>query len=269
MSAGRKAAATSTVAHKPTNKMPNAKDVMLSVAQVCQLEPGDENNATWINPGFTGVIREITQKKTKTGKAFFPCTIADVTGPETIEVSFFTAPKFSEGDVVDIFGQGLRRTEYNGKAQAALGKATEVRVVGQSAHEPEQRQLAAAGQPAVNGQPQHVNGQTVGMALKEALAALKPTVAELATTDFWAKLHAVASDIIRVSQLLEKGKLADPVRERANPGHSAGSAAPKATQTPPAPSGGRQEPPKPAQRPQAGPGGSVAHDPENDDQIPF
>jgi hypothetical protein len=191
---------------------------MLSVAQVCDLQPGDENNATWINPGFTGVVRSITAKKTKAGKNFWPCTIADVTGPETIEVSFFTAPKFSEGDVIDIHGKGLRRTEYNGSAQAAIGRETEITVVGRSAHEPEQKERAAAGQPAVNGQPQHIQGQTVGMAIKEALAILaKGNDAKLHTPEFWAQVHQLASDIIRVSQLLEKGKLAPSARDRMNP----------------------------------------------------
>lgn len=238
--------------------MSNVKDVMLSVAQVCDLEPGDEENATWINPGFTGVVREVASKKSKAGKPFYPCIIADMTGPETIEVSFFNRrPPFAEGDVVDIFGKGLRRTEFNGNAQASLGRETEIAVVGQSAHEPEQRHAAATGAPAVNGKPQPVLGQTVGMAMKEALALLSrdlkrdDLIGHITSASFWQAVHEAASDIIRVSRLLEKGKLAPSIKDRLNP-------------TPvKAPSGGRDD--RPAPKPVAAP---VQQELESDD-VPF
>lgn len=121
------------------------KDTMLSVSQVCDLQPGDEQNASWINPGFSGVVQAITSKKTKAGKNFWPCVIADVNEDRcTIEMSLFTAPKFREGDLIEVFGKGLRRTEYNGNAQATLGRETQIEVTGgrQERREPAPRPTA-------------------------------------------------------------------------------------------------------------------------------
>lgn len=194
---------------------------MLSVAEAVELQPGDAQNATWINPGMQGVVRKIERKMTKAGKPFFPCVIADTTGSATIEVSFFTAPKFGEGDLIELSGQGLRRTEYNGKPQAAIGQKTEVHVIGKHVHAEEQTQRAAAGAPAIDGTLQPVQGQTVGMAMKEALAIVvfERTGGERGSPIFWEDVYTVASDIIRVSRLLESGKLAPSVKERAG-GHS-------------------------------------------------
>lgn len=231
--------------------MPNTKDVMLSIAQVCQLDPGTKDDATWINPGLTGVVRSIATKNSKTGKKFYPCVIADVTGPETIEISFFDRlPQFKEGDLIDVFGKGLRRTEFNGKAQATIGKDTQVAVIGRSAHEPEQRQAAETGAPAVNGKPQHVNGQTVGMAVKEAIGIVSDGLRDskqsmdLTSPEFWKLVKQIASNIIRISQSLEIGHLSPPSWPT-----GAGSAAPgparQESPPPPPPQSGRSDPPKP------------------------
>lgn len=103
---------------------------MLSVQQVCALAPGDEQNASWINPGFAGVVNQITKRQSKAGKSFWVCVIGDVNAPDMVEMSLFTAPKFSEGDLIDVHGKGLRRTEYNGKPQVAVGKETQIDVSG-------------------------------------------------------------------------------------------------------------------------------------------
>lgn len=197
----------------------NSKEQMLSVAEVCELQAGDADNATWINPGFQGVVRKIDQRNTKAGKKMWPCVIADTTGSATLEVTFFTAPKFGEGDLLEFSGQGLRRTEYNGKPQAAIGQKTEVHVLGKSVHHEEQVERAATGQPAINGTAQPVIGPTVGMAINNAMETLRHTYgvefkAALKTPAFWAEVHELSSDIIRVSRLLEHGKLAEPIRER-------------------------------------------------------
>lgn len=206
---------------------------MLSVAQVCDLQPGDAENATWINPGFSGVVIEITSKLTKAKKNFWPCVIQDLSGEETISVSFFTAPKFREGDTVEIHGKGLRRTEFNGQPQAAIGRETVVDVVhGTRERAPAPR--SSAPQDDSRGGNSHagttheptpagvrINGQTVGMAMKESLALLTKDltpdqiVERIVEPAFWEAVHEVASDVIRVSLILEAGKLAKPVKERA------------------------------------------------------
>ena len=107
----------------------------------------------------------------------------------------------------------------------------------------------------MNGDPFQVAGQTVGMAVKESLALHTKNLATeevneaVCTGEFWAAIHETASDIIRISLLLEKGKLAKPVRERN--GEEAPEPEPKAPparQAPPPqrqaapPSGRRQDP---------------------------
>lgn len=128
----------------------------------------------------------------------------------------------------------------------------------------------ATNRPVAQRSPQgtpaggQVNGQTVGMAMKEALNLLcgnlahDEVVAIIIEPSFWASVHEVASDIIRVSALLEKGKLARPVRDRA-------AGVPMEEE----PAQGRDDPPPPAFRPQAGPGGTVKLDPEDNEDVPF
>jgi hypothetical protein len=85
--------------------------------------------------------------------------------------------------------------------------------------------------------PAPVHGATVGMGINQAIACLKEeqgtNLAEyLSTSDGASRLHTLASDIIRVALLLEKGKLADPVRVRENTQPQAAPPQPPPTPTP-------------------------------------
>lgn len=222
---------------------------MLSVAEVCEMQAGDKENTVWINPGFVGVVRSINPRVG--AKNTWPCMIADTVGSSTIEICLFKAPNFNEGDLIEISGKGLRRTEYNGKPQAAIGKDTEIHVLGRSVHHEEQKERAATSQPSVNGQLQPVPGQSVGMAIKEALTALVPgNQARLNSTSFWFEVHQFASDVIRISRQLEAGKLAPSVKERNAP--------------PPQPT----PPPRTQTRPTERQEANLRDGPE-EDQIPF
>lgn len=189
-----------------------ATEKPLSVAEVFELQPGDENNPTWINPGMIAVVRSVERVMGKNGKPRWPVVFADQTGSATVEAAFFSAPKFSEGDLVQLEG-GLRRTEYNGKAQVSIGKNATINIVGKSVHHEEQKERAQTGQPAVNGQPQIVNGQTVGMAAKEAIALTVMAwggidgIAKLKDPLFWADVKTNMSNIIRICRSVEKGHL--------------------------------------------------------------
>lgn len=194
--------------------MSNSENKPLSVAEVCELRVED-----WINSGFTAVVADIKKSKSKKGADFWPCTLRDTTGSATVEMTVFQAPAFSVGDQIDVLGQGIKRGEYNGKAQVSIGKKTEIHIIGRSVHAEEQAHRATAGEPALNGALQPVNGQSVGMAMKEALAMVGnlATKDDLKSPEFWAQIHTVSSDIIRVARLLEAGKLAPSVRERNSP----------------------------------------------------
>jgi len=255
--------------------MAKTKDVMLSVSQVVALEPGDEDNATWINPGFCGVVESIEKKPKRAGGFLWQCTIQDLNDDAQIYVSFFQAPKFSEGDTIEIFGQGLRRTEYNGKPQAAVGKSTEVAVVAAArpgSNQPASRP-AQSQPPADTGyQPQEPAGANPtgfhGKMKAHALLYLHCLAyARKINTTQVAQGHAAmepAQFQACVSTLFIAG---DRCGLAVNPPAMA-SKETTATTPEPAPQGGRAEPPKPGTKPKAGPGGSVAQNIEDED-VPF
>jgi hypothetical protein len=106
---------------------------MLSVAQVLEMVPGDEQNATWINPGFRAVVADIKSTESRNGKPMHICTLRDTTGSAEISLTVWQ-PRvgFDKGDTIEVEGQGLRRTQYNGMAQATMGKATKIHVIGRA-----------------------------------------------------------------------------------------------------------------------------------------
>lgn len=239
---------------------------MLSVEEVLELQPGDEQNATWVNPGFTAVVRAIKATKTKKGGAMNICTLGSQTGAAEISMTVFSAIKFAEGDLIEVSGQGLRRTVYNQLQQVTPGQKTEIHILGRSAHAPEQAERKAAGQPPVSGNGSFpVNGQTVGMAMKEGLA-LAGMAAGGVTRDvlkdplFWQDVKTYAGNIIRISRSLEAGKLSapswpTPKREEAPADRS------------PAPT---SQPKTATTKPTEGPGGSAfPADAGDDEDVPF
>lgn len=258
-------------------------DQMLTVEEVLELPAGDAQNATWINPGLKAVVREITERLTRENKKFYPVVLGSTTGGALIGCSFFTSPRFNEGDLIEIFGKGLRRTEYQGNAQVSLGKETEVHVIGrgmnaQAAHSEPPRQPAAMRDVLADTTSiaTPVFGATVGMASNQAFELFRfmytpEEMREMVKTPpFWSALHEVMSDIIRVCRLCEHGKLAPSIRDRINPPAAPAQQPPARTAQPPQTSG-RADPPPHQPKPIAGPGGSVAlpQSTENDDDIPF
>ena len=193
---------------------------LLTVEAVSQMP--DES---WVNTGVTAHvcrIETIAKKAPKTGN-FWKASLSDGGSQPLASLSLFTAPKFSEGDRLRITGSGIKKTSWQGNAQLSIGKDTKVEV--------------AAGGPRIQQAVQHakdahaqqqneglINGPTAGMGIKTALDLLTKhlTTGELTSAlkspAFWGTAHEVASDIIRLQQLLEKGKLAPPIRERAPQG---------------------------------------------------
>lgn len=95
----------------------------------------------------------------------------------------------------------------------------------QGSYRPGPAQPTHQNQPASTAtQTVQINGQTVGMAMKEAinlaLGAFRNTSHEapdIGSQAFWEMVHIAASDIIRVSQMLERGHLAPSAKARAVP----------------------------------------------------
>ncbi len=187
-----------------------------SISDVIRIPPGTKENPSWIEGPVVGLCRKVDLRTYGEGKKMWPCIIADESTGETVEATFFTAPKFQEGDRVEFGGKGLRRGEYNGKAKLEIGKDTTISV---SAGAPKV-EAAVHGSQAQHANEGLVSGQTVGMAMKLAVETMTRDLKHdeitrlVGTPGFWKGVHETASDVIRVARLLESGSLADPVKVR-------------------------------------------------------
>lgn len=159
-------------------------------------------------------VETIAKKAPKTGN-FYKAHLSDGGSESLASLTLFMAPKFQAGDIIRLSGSGIKKGSYNGKAQLSTGKDTKIDV------SPGQQKLQEGAHSAVaeHNNSELISGQTVGMAMKEALAlrSLGHTTTMdtlLSSPGFWAVVYDTASDIIRVAGLLEKGRLADPVRSR-------------------------------------------------------
>lgn len=232
-----------------------------------QVQPG------WLDNGVAAVVRGIEQKKAqKSGKPFWVVALADPTGPETAELSVFgRPPAFKPGDVIEITGKGVKLEDGQWGLKVSTGKDSVINVVGQSAHHAEQEERKASGQPAVNGQPNHIAGQTVGMAVKMAFDYAIQSQQKPGSFAFWQEVKQTASNIIRISKALEGGHLspkpADWPAPAGKPAAPAAAPAQAPASTPP-PNQGRQDPPKPTGPIRPGPDGSVQL-PLEDEEISF
>lgn len=203
----------------------------LSITEVLEMAPDN-----WINEGLIAIVRKIEPGTTQAKKKYWRCTLGDQDQrPHVISLSLFFAPKFGEGDLITITGQGIKRKEYNGKPEVGMGQKAVINVIArpgntvrqppprqEQAPGPEQTQQSAAPEPAADAAKvaPYFHGQTIGMATKEAIGLVVRSGAIVAPADldspeFWGKVYNAASDILRVCHHLEKGRLAPGARERA------------------------------------------------------
>lgn len=209
-----------------------------TIAEVCQMRDGE-----WVNEGVAARVSTIETKtagpKSKNpGKKFWVVTLVAEDGPENVELSLFFAPKFREGDLIELTGKGIKFTQNNYGNKLSIGQETEITVVSNATRERAPAPRSSAPQddsrggngpagtnydPSAESKPSsnaRINGQTVGMAMKESMALLtkdltpEQVVQRVIQPAFWEAVHEVASDVIRVSLILEAGKLAKPVKER-------------------------------------------------------
>lgn len=204
----------------------------------------------WLDNGVAATISTVERKMSKKNRPFWVVMLQDPTGPEMAEWCCFTAPSFKAGDVLEITGKGVKIEDGQYGLKISSGKDAVVTVVGQSAHHEEQQQRKSEGAPAVNGKPQHVLGQTVGMAIKEAITLVKAAFPDRGAhndPDFWKGVKQTASNIIRISQSLEGGHLSPPSWPIGSTSVGTPPAPPPKPAAPPPPpaSGGRTDPPKP------------------------
>ena len=198
-----------------------SKNQTLSVAQLLEMQPGTKEKATWINDDFEAVVSDV-QVGDKNAKA----TLSDPHNPRvTIAAVFWGAggSRF-EGKLCHFSGKGMTRTEYKGTQQVSVGDKATIQVLGAApAGSPPPASGAGTGATQC-AKPGAINGQTVGMAINQAAAMIRETdtfaqggLDYLHSPQFSADLYTTASDIIRISRMLESGKLAESAKHRADP----------------------------------------------------
>jgi hypothetical protein len=152
-----------------------------------------------------GTISHIVQEGKPWGSPdlFYPQTITFTDGITGQANSKTQVPLYKVGDVVgyEITGQtprGQRKLKIDRKAGA------EAVANGHQSGQP-----GAAPPATVEHCAPHrpINGQTVGMAVKEALTLAAAGAGLPGSKEFWVQVKQIASDIIRVSQSLESGNL--------------------------------------------------------------
>lgn len=107
----------------------------LTIAEVCQMRDGE-----WINEGVAALVSTIETKtagpKAKNpGKKFWVVTLTATDGPENVELSLFFAPKFREGDLIELTGKGIKFTQNNYGNKLSIGQETEITVVSNATRE--------------------------------------------------------------------------------------------------------------------------------------
>ena len=150
------------------------------------------------------------------------------------------SPPYAVGDVVgyEPTGKAYNKVPIIKVNKKAAAEAAAAGYRGPSNSEPIHGQRMSDGTEPT----QPVFGATVGMAMNQAIALLTyelshdEIVQSVCEAHFWKAVHETASDVIRVSRMLEAGRLAPSVKERtagpapANPSPSRSPAPTRAPQ---------------------------------------
>ena len=182
---------------------------------------------SWVEGGFEATVNEVRQIQKKDGTgSFFAAKLSDGGGGPTLDMTLFTAPKFTQGDKIRVAGQGIKKGSYNGKPQVKTGMKVGITVVASGGNAPAAAPTAGASSsstPAAQGTP--VAGETVGNALTNltrlyvGLRALGLTPnqinEEISANAFKVFLFEGGSTFIRGGRALCSGKLSPNTKEHA------------------------------------------------------
>jgi len=208
----------------------------LTIAQLLELPAGSKESPQYVNDAFIAVVSGC---KPPSGRMPGTARLTDPdTGISIVGKFFGRDPGRYDGQLVRFSGSGMSRTEYNGTQQVVIGDKATINV--ERAATPAARAatppppFAGAGAQAPLPLPAPtaahapaVFGATVGMALNNACTIIRDdyladfTAAQRVNyykgMEFSRDLYTLASDIIRISRVLEAGKLADSPKVRADP----------------------------------------------------
>jgi hypothetical protein len=189
----------------------------ITLGQVLELEPGQNGSKTYVNDEFDAIVEVVEEKKSRTsGKAFWITQLVDPHNSRiALECAFFRNPGQYNGKVCHFAGGGMTREEYNGKQKLGLGRDTKVQIVGKAPQSaPAQSNGNGAGthesgRPQPQIPPAAQSASFTARAVVEALSIIKSEgVVDYHSGEFAPILHTLASDILRVHNWLEDGKLA-------------------------------------------------------------
>jgi hypothetical protein len=198
---------------------------LITIGQILEMAPGDRQNAAWVNDDFEAVVSDV---KIGSGKAPSTAVLTDPHNPGIAIVGNFFGvdPSRFAGKIVHVSGKGIARTEYKGVQQVTMGDKATIQIVGTAGPAPA-RSAAPAGAASTQGPSaaSAIHGATVGMAINQAASILRefPNCSDgreheyFTGSDFSKDLWTIASDILRVSRVLESGKLATSPKERNEP----------------------------------------------------
>lgn len=198
--------------------MSNTK--VITVAELLEMQAGDKQNTTWINDDFEAVMTDV-----KAGQKVTTAILSDPHSPNIrIAATFFgrDCSRF-DGKLCHFSGKSMTRTEYKGTQQVTIGDKATVQVLGAAPAGAAKSVPAAGGSAGSAGGKEVYRGDAVMACIKEAAENIRAvkgqgfTEAYLKSPAFSADLHITASDILRVSMLMQSGKLADKAKDRADP----------------------------------------------------
>lgn len=200
-----------------------------TIYDILQLQPGTKDAPTWVNDEFEASVSGL-----KSGPKSTSAVLSDPHNPNVqITAVFWDKRDLSRfnGCVCHFAGQGMKRDEYQGTQQVSMSAKTTVNVVGRATNgggnpPPAGGSNAPRTTAPASGAPGVIHGATVGMAINQANTIIVAGTRDMKADErekffdspaYSKTLWTIASDIVRVSTLMEKGKLATAPKDRADP----------------------------------------------------
>lgn len=199
------------------------QDEPTTIAEILMMEPSrSKEDKSWIGGTFEAVVRR-AEKIAPRGKTyhFFTAYLHDP-HQDHLKIKCTSDIDFTrfEGELVEIGGTGISREEYKGIPEIKMGRNATAHVCG-SAPRPEPEDRAAESSATTAARPEskgerHPYGPAIGGAIQNAVnCILQSGMAMPGTPEFSTLLFQIASDILRVNEYMESGKLAPGPKKRA------------------------------------------------------
>lgn len=171
-----------------------------SLREAANTQPGE-----YISGGFQAVVVNASSIQTKTGKTMYKAKLSE--GDLTVSATSFTTDfQPHVGKLVKWVGMGLKRADdYNGVPQISIGDKARWIPAGDAptapASAPQQAHNAPSATQGATSGP--IPGVTVGMAINKAV-----DIAVRSGDTNPEVIWRLASDLIRISDRLQRGELA-------------------------------------------------------------